>query len=174
MHRDGTYLGVDPGPKSGGAAVVSSEGGTLRLVSWAAWTRGRAGTPYTLTTPAEESTHATAADVRSDFGASWAWTIDAAAVEAPLAGGRVRGAQLIALAEDAGAWADLAHRMAGPPLRPRPDQWRREIGSHNGAGCDALVRGLLAQRWGLPVGGLDGHVVDAVGLAVYAAVTRPS
>ena len=138
-------LGVDPGP-SGGAAIVAHQDGRWRLLWATAWTP----TVQPLPLPYQPD----------------AWAIEGLYV------GQARQG-VIAVAEDAGRWLE---RVGLAPLgRPMASRWRADLlrlpAATRAVDCDRAARATVEAV----VDGaleLDGHAVDAVCIALWAAGVR--
>lgn len=176
--------GVDPGPSEGAAATITDDGG-----SWVASWRLRRSS-YVVS-------------IRSDGEGAEEWLLDGPALrrcvlehvrrDTPIAVeavhvGRVRGSQLVALSEDAGAWVGVLG-LRGPVARPLAATWRREVlrvrAGTVAADCD---RAAVAAVLGVPLLGRRGeavtlglrwqgapptaHEADALCLAAWASGRR--
>lgn len=172
---DRVTLGVDPGPAAG-AAVRLWPGGYV----WVAWQhsgRGRAR-QVEVTTDRHDDVPQKAVQRSEHPGcpgaarpAVLAGSPDVVAIEA-LHTGKVRGRQIVQLAEDAGTWIGDALSLGLVPLRPSAQAWRLALGIAAGTKArtaDAMARRLLVERYGLTwLADAPGHVVDAAGIAVWA------
>ena len=176
-------VGVDPGPSFGALAFIEAHGSCM---TWA-WSLRRAGTYRATWRVDGVVTHeavvaglaALRTGIRVHAGAQCA--VEAVHV------GRVRGAQLVALAEDAGAWVGWLG-VHGIVQRPVAATWRREVlglSPRTAADdCDrAAIAAVLGQpcpgrrqvvtlglRWGGPPP--SPHEADALCIAAWAAGVR--
>lgn len=170
-------IGVDPGPARGAAVLLS--GGGWRWVAWEHQGRGARRT-LAVMSATDAGTSITGSASRHDGcpAEDRLWLLDeaptCAAVEVVHAG-RVRGRDVVRLAEDAGTWIGVLRACGVEPMRVDAQDWRLALGIARGTPArvaDAMARRLLVERHGLTWladEAVPGHVVDAAGIAVWAA-----
>lgn len=164
-------LAIDNGSANGAAALLHQHSAGFRLVAAVWWGRAKRGGPIVWHTCGPDAVpHPTDDATALAMIRKAASIADVHIVEA-VHGGKVRGRDIINLAENSGRNIGLI--LAAQPNavihRPTAQRWRAKHGvPHNEEGprADVHVRRVLLEAHGLDVGHLPSHVWDACGMAV--------